>query len=122
MLIELLYELIGEASPMSLYLGIALSLIGHQQLMNIGQLETGLSQYDYIHELHNHYYNLQPRHESTIPVRDIYNWITHTTKRIDSPDDDSDNHSFSFPYNQHKRGGHNDWKKTLYSLSLNTAH
>lgn len=117
MFIELLYELLGEVSPMYFYLGVVLSVIFSYRLMQIDMSNTLMKNHDYIKESHALHFKLLPKQEPLGEAEEIHDWIVHTTKRIDAPDDDTDNQSFSFIKSMIKRGGQ-QWKRILYSLSL----
>ncbi|WP_164669873.1 hypothetical protein [Virgibacillus doumboii] len=117
MIIELLYELLGEMSPMYFYLGFALSVMYSIRVLNVDMNNTFMSSHDYAKECHALSFRQLPDQEPLGEIDDIHNWITHTTKRIDAPDDDTDNHSFSFTNNTILRGGP-QWTKNLYSLSF----
>lgn len=117
MLIELLYELLGEMSPMYLYLGIVFSIICSSHLMYAGFHNTMMNNYVYTRKCHALHFKLLPKQEQAGAVIEVRNWITHTTKRIDAPDDDTDNQPFSFIKITKKRGGQ-QCKRILYSLSL----
>ncbi|SFB28879.1 hypothetical protein SAMN04488072_11359 [Lentibacillus halodurans] len=115
MLIELLYDLFAGISPMYVYLGIVLSIICTFRLMHINLNNSTLRNQEYIKEYHALQFKLMPMCETLGDSRDIHDWITHTTKRMDAPDDDSDCHSFSLTQTRLKRGGQ-QWSKNLYSL------
>ncbi|WP_077324679.1 hypothetical protein [Virgibacillus siamensis] len=117
MVFELIYDVVGELSPMYFYLSIIFSLICSYQIMNMNVHHSILSNYDYTKECHAVYIKLLPKNEPISQITEIHNWITHTTKRIDAPDDDTDDHSFSLQQNQILRGGQ-QWRKNLYSLLL----
>lgn len=116
MIIELIYELLGEISPMSFYLGLVLSIICSYRLMNVNMHHTITRNHDYTKECHAIHFKQLPKHEPLGEIREVHNWITHTTKRIDAPDDDTDNRSFSFKKTPTIRGGQ-QWERILYSLS-----
>lgn len=116
MLFDLLYEVVGEISPMYFYLSIILSIICSYRMMNMGMHHSIISNHDYTKECHAIHMKLLPMHEPISQITEIHNWITHVTKRIDAPDDDTDVHTFSFQKHQILRGG-KLWRKNLYSLS-----
>ncbi|SDQ76654.1 hypothetical protein [Virgibacillus salinus] len=117
MLLELLYELLGEMSPMYFYLGIVFSIICSSRFMYKGFHNSLMNNYVYTRKRHALHFKLLPKQEQLGAIIEVRNWITHTTKRIDAPDDDTDNQSFSITNINKKRGGQ-QCKGILYSLSL----
>ncbi|GAA0594621.1 hypothetical protein GCM10009001_08430 [Virgibacillus siamensis] len=115
MFFELLYDVVGEISPIYFYLSIIFTLVCSYRIMNMNIHHPIIRNHDYAKECHAIYIKLLPINVTIGQIVEIHNWITHTTKRIDTPDDDSDHHSFSL---QKKllRGGQ-IWGKNLYSRS-----
>ncbi|WP_174616025.1 hypothetical protein [Virgibacillus ihumii] len=116
MVFELLYDVVGEISPIYIYLSIILSLVCSFRIMNVSMQHSIIRNHDYTKECHATHIKLLPVNEPIGQVTEIYNWITHRTKRIDAPDDDSDHHSFSL-HKKFLRGGQS-CKRNLYSLSF----
>lgn len=117
MAIELLYDLLAEVSPMYFYLSIILSMVFTFRMVDINVSSTMMANQKYTKEYHALAFKRLPIDDAREDSHDVQDWITHTTKRIDVPDDDGDNHSFSFYPSKQKRGG-SQWDKNLYSLSL----
>ncbi|TFJ91898.1 hypothetical protein [Lentibacillus salicampi] len=118
MVIELLYELFTETSPFYLYLSMVLSAMAAIKLI----------QFDHLHEFtgHGHVYKRKthaiqihsaPIQEPIGEATEIMDWIVKMAKRIDAPDDDKDDHAFSFFKPMMKKRGGQLWNDNLCSLS-----
>ncbi|GAB4071887.1 hypothetical protein GCM10028778_00170 [Barrientosiimonas marina] len=118
MITELLYELFVDTSPVYLYVSVFLSVIG---TINLAQLDLHQN-----HELahvatrKSHAIRIQaaPVQESIGESTAIMDWIVQKAKRIDAPDDDTDDHTFSFFKTITKKRGGAQCNAHLYSQLL----
>ncbi|WP_188456341.1 hypothetical protein [Virgibacillus oceani] len=121
-MIELLYDLLGEISPLYFYISIVLSMICAYRFFNMDMHNTLMDNNIYTRESHASKIQLLPKREPIGEIPEIHKWITNTTKRIDAPDDDSDNDSFSFINKEKINRGGQQCKIVLYShFSRNIA-
>ncbi|WP_208585823.1 hypothetical protein [Gracilibacillus suaedae] len=116
MAIEIIGELISDLHPMYIYLSFYITLIGSYGLLHITHYQ--LKSHEKI--INNNYYSIQLQLQQKALIIgqwiDILSWLTNKIKRKESPDDDEDNHSFSFVQTiSLKRGGQTC---NLYSHSL----
>ncbi|WP_099157532.1 hypothetical protein [Virgibacillus ndiopensis] len=115
-MIEVLYDLLGEISPFYFYISIVLSMICAYRFLNMDMHNTMMDNNVYTREAHASKIQFLPKREPIGEIPEIHNWITNTTKRIDAPDDDSDNDSFSFITKYIIIRGGQQCKIVLYSL------
>ncbi|GAB2560101.1 hypothetical protein [Gracilibacillus alcaliphilus] len=115
MMFELLYDLLMGISPMYFYLTMVLSVAFAFRLLHIHVRNTMTRNQEYTKECHAFEWKRLPIYETHETAHDIHGWLTHTIKRLEAPDDDSDYHSFSLLQSKQKRGGQ-QWNKNLYSL------
>ena len=107
MVIELLYELLADTSPFYFYFSIFLSVIGTIKITQFGSHK--FVGHAHVHTKNSHSIQIQsaPIRESNGETTDIIDWIVKKAKRIDAPDDDNDDHAFSFfKTMMKKRGGY----------------
>lgn len=118
MFLELLYELISDISPLYFYLSIILSIICAYKIMNFG-LNRFLNKHDV--SIHDQQLFITRFNQNMIPSGQLFeqqNWLAKKTMRIEAPDDDSDNESFSFLNKFSMKRGGTKCRNILYSLSL----
>jgi|SRR5699024_655455 len=119
MIFEFIGDMLSNSSPLYMYIGILWSMVGAIQLIN---MDMGKFR-KYHHRLHiRQAYTFRVERaliqEPIVINKDIRAWLTHKMKRMESPDDDNDEDSFSF-FDEIKeiRGGKH-WINHLYSHSL----
>lgn len=116
-LIELLNGFASDISPIYVYVSILLTIFCSYQLISFGLKDSVKKNNMFIRDYHAIQVRLLPLQASFCENTDIRDWITKKTKRMASPDDDTDHTSFSFFNNVFKlRGG--QLCKIIYSLSL----
>ncbi|WP_085992929.1 hypothetical protein [Oceanobacillus senegalensis] len=114
MLLEFIYEMMNDLSPLYIYLSLAVSILYLDSIhMNVQPYENQV----YIRRWHEIQIQLLPKQDIIPRITEIRSWITTKTKRIDAPDDDTEAHSFSSLINQNNRGG-KQWNQHLYSPLL----
>src|SRR5699024_8588756 len=117
MAFELLYELLNETSPFYFYFSLFLSALGAIKLIQFDHLHKFIGhRYVYTQEAHAIQIQSAPVQESIGETTDILDWIVKKAKRFDAPDDDTDDHSFSFFKTTRKKRGGASWSKNLYSI------
>ncbi|WP_337019606.1 hypothetical protein [Oceanobacillus massiliensis] len=116
MLIELLSDLLNECSPIYLYLSLLVTIIQFEliQLDDHNKMFKNDVQTRKSHALR---FQLLPLQKINAAMIDIRNWIANRTKRIEIPDDDKEDPSFSISHSNINRGGVT-WKQLLYSPNL----
>ncbi|MEN1968674.1 hypothetical protein WMZ97_11450 [Lentibacillus sp. N15] len=120
-MLELLNQLIDDVSPFYVYLGIILTIICAYQGISLTMGNINHQNEVFTRQWHAERFRLLPAQEERGINKQIHNWITIKTKRMEIPDDDTDSHSFStHTFNTTNRGGQ-QWKENLYSQSLNIA-
>ncbi|CDQ41249.1 MULTISPECIES: hypothetical protein [Virgibacillus] len=117
MTIELLNELFNDVSPLSLYLSLLLTIVTTYQFLAIDARSIMENNNVLTREYHNQRVRLLPMQELLGECAEILQWLVKKTKRIASPDDDTDQQSFSFFKDLLQRGG-KQCKVNLYSLFL----
>ncbi|HLR52207.1 MAG TPA: hypothetical protein VK072_04955 [Candidatus Avamphibacillus sp.] len=118
MIFEFIGDILSNSSPLYMYIGILWSMVGAVQLIN---MDMGrFRKYHRLHIRQTYTFRVERAliQEPIVINKDIRSWLIHKMKRIESPDDDRDDDSFS-SFNQIKeiRGG-KLWKSRLYSHSL----
>lgn len=117
-MIELLNGLGNDISPFYLSISILLTIVSSYQILSIEARNLTINNNVCTREYHDIKVRLLPMQEQFGEVVEVHDWITKKTERIASPDDDTDNQSFSFlNFLLQIRGGQ-QWKNNLYSLSL----
>jgi len=116
MFLELLSELLNEFSPMYFYLGILLSIIQFEHIQF--DYQKHIYQNDvFIRKSHALQFQLLILPEAPSVTVQKRNWLAHKTKRIEAPDDDKEDSSFSIFNKKINRGGQK-WRQLLYSQNL----
>lgn|GEM_PF-2172031 len=105
-MMDLLYELLVDSSPIYVYIGIIVSAVCVYQLLRFRHAGIRTENYSYLRAVHAQE-AVQSAHLAAKDMQfDRYTWIAHKTKRIETPDDDGDHSTFSFLYRYHiLRGG-----------------
>ncbi|MEF2292762.1 hypothetical protein [Virgibacillus dokdonensis] len=105
-MIDLLNELMNDASPVYFYLSILFTLSSAYSFTAIQPRHIMESRYLQIREYHNERYRLLPIQELFGMCDEIFQWVVKKANRITSPDDDADHSFFSFKgQNVLQRGG-----------------
>lgn len=121
-MIELINELVNDMSPFYSYISILLTIVCSYQFISIGVQGITRNNDILTREYHDIRVRLLPMQELYGEIAEVLDWLTRKTKRIAAPDDDTDNHSFSFIKLSLLIRGGQQWKIILYSLFLkNTA-
>ncbi|QKY70718.1 hypothetical protein [Lentibacillus sp. CBA3610] len=115
MIIEMLSELFAETSPLYFYFSVFLSVLGPVKFTQFG-LHKFIG-HAHVSTKKSHAIQIQsaPIQESIGGTTDIMDWIVTKAKRIDAPDDDTDDHTFSFFKTMMKKRGGHKWNENLYS-------
>lgn len=101
-----------------MYVGVLWSMVGALQLINMDMDRFKKHQHLYVKHTYRFQASTALIQEPIVIDMDIKTWLIHKMKRLESPDDDSDDDSFSlFNHNQEIRGGKH-WTINLYSHSL----
>lgn len=118
MLVELLNEILNEASPFYFYVSWILTVFCLFNFVYLSFHARKDSSELMIRDYHANQYRLLPSSTWNKTGRSILNWITAKTKRKDSPEDDDDNLSFSLYTSIAKKRGGKLCTSILYSPSL----
>ncbi|MDY7046438.1 hypothetical protein RVS70_19815 [Virgibacillus sp. M23] len=118
MMIELLNEVVNDVSPFYLYISILLTILSTYQFLTIDARNIIENNNILTREYHNLRVRLLPMQELFGECREVIEWLIKKTNRIASPDDDTDNESFSFQANELSKRGGQQWIVNLYSHSL----
>ncbi|GAA0442919.1 MAG: hypothetical protein ACQEWU_09970 [Bacillota bacterium] len=118
MMIELLNEVVNDVSPFYLYISILLTIVSTYQFLTIDARNIIENNNILTREYHNLRVRLLPMQELFGECREVIEWLIKKTNRIASPDDDTDNESFSFQANELSKRGGQQWIVNLYSHSL----
>ncbi|WP_217587992.1 hypothetical protein [Lentibacillus saliphilus] len=117
MLIELLNELLNDASPFYFYVSMFGTAAAAMKLIHMN------APVSIKHRLHIKR-TIAIQNAASFPDQpftenmEIQTWLTHIFKRIDAPDDDADGHTSSYFNDMNNIRGGQTWKKHLYSHSL----
>lgn len=119
MILELLSELFADTStsPLTFYVTIFLSVIGPIKFSQFGLHKFIGHAHVYTRKSHAIQSQSAPIQESIGETTDIMDWIVQKAKRIDAPDDDTDDNNFSFFQAMMKKRGGQPWNEHLYSHS-----
>ncbi|MGX9933620.1 hypothetical protein [Virgibacillus sp. Bac332] len=117
-MIELLNEVVNDVSPFYLYISILLTIVSTYQFLTIDARNIIENNNILTREYHNLRVRLLPMQELFGECREVIEWLIKKTNRIASPDDDTDNESFSFQANELSKRGGQQWIVNLYSHSL----
>ncbi|MFD1361228.1 hypothetical protein [Lentibacillus salinarum] len=115
MIIEILHELFADTSPFYVYFSICLSVIGTINLTQFDLHQFIGHAHVYTRESHAIQIQSAPIQASIGEATDIMDWIVQKAKRIDAPDDDTDDHTLSFFKTTMKKRGGPRWNEHLYS-------
>ncbi|QTM99734.1 hypothetical protein ERJ70_10735 [Sediminibacillus dalangtanensis] len=121
MLIELLNELLSEASPfyfyvsmmLAIYCAFGFSVMAFPSLSKSSEMVT--------RDYHAIQFRLLPVERRLTETGEVITWIARKIKRKDGPEDDTDNHSFSLTNQKYTLRGGQQWKNILYSLPFKRA-
>ncbi|MBU5467572.1 hypothetical protein KQI49_12155 [Virgibacillus sp. MSJ-26] len=118
MFFDLLSELINNTSPFYLYVGLLWSMVGALQLINMDMHKFRKNHYLYVKNVNTFQVDTTLIQEPMVGNDAVITWLTHKTKRIETPDDDSDVDSSSISKQIIKIRGGLFWKNKLYSRPL----
>lgn len=118
MFFDLISELINNTSPFYLYVGLLWSMVGALQLINMDMHEFRKHHYLYVKNVNTIQVDTALIQEPVVRNDAVITWLTHKTKRIETPDDDSDDDSSSISKPIIKIRGGLFWKNKLYSRPL----
>lgn len=117
-MIELINELINDASPVYFYLSILLTVASACSFSTIQFGDMLDTHHFQIRESHNERYRLLPIQELFGMCDEIFQWVVKKANRITAPDDDTDHSSFSLRAMDLIQRGGNICAIILYSLFL----
>lgn len=118
MFFDVLSEMINSTSPLYFYVGFLWSMVGAFQLINMDMHQFRKHHHLHVKNIYTFQVDMALIQEPTVKNRAVKTWLTHKMKRIEAPDDDSDDPSFSiFQQIKEIRGGLL-WKNKLYSHPL----
>ncbi|WP_093210283.1 hypothetical protein [Sediminibacillus albus] len=117
MFIELLNEVLNEASPFYFYVGFFLAAYCAFSFSFMSMPLRAKSKEAVTRNYYATRFRLLPIETRLGEIAEILDWITEKSKRKEGPEDDSDNHFLSFTKQNQKRGGE-QWTNILYSHSL----
>lgn len=116
-MMDMLYELFTEISPMYLYVSTIFSIVYAFKTIdwniNLWREHNEL----YLKDLHTKQAGSQPLEMTISSILETKIWLIHKMRRIDAPDDDAEIHTFSEMFKHLTTRGGQQWKN-LYSLSL----
>ncbi|WP_249870665.1 hypothetical protein [Oceanobacillus saliphilus] len=116
MFIELLSEFLNEFSPIYIYLSLLISVL-HFEFGQLNEQNRLFKNDWYAQKSNTLQFQMTSFPEMNVAAITIRNWIANKTKRIETPDDDKEDSSFSIFYSTKNRGGQK-WKQHLYSPNL----
>ncbi|WP_053219314.1 hypothetical protein [Virgibacillus senegalensis] len=117
-MIELLNELLNEASPfyfyvsmiLAIYCAFGFSVIAYSSLSKSSEMVT--------RDYHAIQFRLLPVAARLTETCLVTTWIASKVKRKDGPEDDADHHTFSLYNQKHILRGGKQWRNILYSQPL----
>lgn len=118
MFFDVLSEMINNASPFYFYVGLLWSMVGALQLINMDMQNFRRNHYFHVKNVYTFQVDSALIQEPSIRNQAVITWLTHKTKRIEAPDDDSDDASFSISKQIKEIRGGLYWKNKVYSLPL----
>jgi len=118
MFFDIISDLVNNTSPLYLYVGLLWSMMGAFQLINMDMNQFRKHHHFHIKRVYTFQVDTALIEKPDVKNRSFKTWLTHKKKRIEAPDDDSDDDSFSiFQQIKEIRGGL-FCKNILYSLLL----
>ncbi|WP_289890778.1 hypothetical protein [Virgibacillus pantothenticus] len=117
-MMDLINELINDASPVYFYLSILLTMASEYSFTAIQFGHMMDTHHLQIREYHNERYRLLPIQELFGMCDEIFQWVVKKASQITSPDDDTDHSPFSLQFMDLLQRGGKICTIILYSLFL----